>query len=57
MTHHFRVVHPPKRQAKFDATEDEMYTLSVEEKVRVLAAMVEGNSIRSTERMTGVHRR
>jgi len=33
-----------------------MYTLSVEEKVKVLAAMVEGNSIRSTERMTGVHR-
>jgi IS1 family transposase len=36
--------------------EDEMNVLSVEEKVNVLAAMVEGNSIRSTERMTGVHR-
>lgn len=33
-----------------------MYTLSVGKKVAVLAAMVEGNSTRSTERMTGVHR-
>ena len=33
-----------------------MNVLSVEEKVNVLAAMVEGNSIRSVERMTGVHR-
>ena len=33
-----------------------MNTLSVEEKVRVIAALVEGNSIRSVERMTGVHR-
>lgn len=33
-----------------------MNVLSVEKKVAVLAAMVEGNSIRSTERMTGVHR-
>jgi IS1 family transposase len=33
-----------------------MYTLSVEEKVRVIGALVEGNSIRSIERMTGIHR-
>ncbi|MGB8473968.1 MAG: IS1 family transposase [Candidatus Acidiferrum sp.] len=33
-----------------------MYTLSEEKKVAVLSAMVEGNSIRSAERMTGVHR-
>jgi hypothetical protein len=33
-----------------------MNTLNVEEKVRVIAAMVEGNSIRSTECVTGVHR-
>lgn len=33
-----------------------MYTLSDEVKIRVIAAMVEGSSIRSTERMTGVHR-
>jgi IS1 family transposase len=33
-----------------------MNVLSAEKKVAVLAAMVEGNSIRSTERMTGIHR-
>lgn len=33
-----------------------MNVLSVEEKIAVLSAMVEGNSIRSTERMTGIHR-
>jgi IS1 family transposase len=33
-----------------------MYTLSTEKKLAVIGAMVEGNSIRSTERMTGVHR-
>jgi IS1 family transposase len=33
-----------------------MNVLSTEQKLAVLAAMVEGNSIRSTERMTGVHR-
>jgi IS1 family transposase len=33
-----------------------MYELKAEKKVSVIAAMVEGNSIRSTERMTGVHR-
>jgi IS1 family transposase len=33
-----------------------MYTLAMGKKVAVLSAMVEGNSIRSTERMTGVHR-
>ncbi len=33
-----------------------MYVLSTEKKLAVLSAMVEGNSIRSTERMTGVHR-
>lgn len=33
-----------------------MNVLTMEKKVAVLSAMVEGNSIRSTERMTGVHR-
>jgi len=33
-----------------------MNVLSLEQKVVVLSAMVEGNSIRSVERMTGVHR-
>ena len=33
-----------------------MNVLSVEEKVRILSALVEGNSIRSVERMTGAHR-
>jgi IS1 family transposase len=33
-----------------------MNVLSVEKKVAVIAALVEGNSIRSIERMTGVHR-
>lgn len=33
-----------------------MNTLKAEKKLAVLAALVEGNSIRSTERMTGVHR-
>jgi IS1 family transposase len=33
-----------------------MYTLSVEQKTQVIAAIVEGASIRSVERMTGCHR-
>jgi len=33
-----------------------MNVLSLEKKLVVLSAMIEGNSIRSTERMTGVHR-
>lgn len=33
-----------------------MYELKAEKKLAVIAAMVEGNSIRSVERMTGVHR-
>jgi IS1 family transposase len=33
-----------------------MYTLSTEQKVKVISALVEGNSIRSVERMTGIHR-
>ncbi|MGA7786129.1 MAG: IS1 family transposase, partial [Candidatus Acidiferrales bacterium] len=33
-----------------------MNVLSTEQKLTVISAMVEGNSIRSTERMTGVHR-
>lgn len=33
-----------------------MYTLSLESKTAVIAALVEGNSIRSIERMTGTHR-
>jgi IS1 family transposase len=33
-----------------------MYTLSTEQKVKVVSALVEGNSIRSIERMTGIHR-
>jgi IS1 family transposase len=35
---------------------DKMYTLSTEKKIAVLSALVEGNSIRSTSRMTGVDR-
>src|SRR2546427_12425815 len=33
-----------------------MYTLSIQEKVTVVTALTEGNSIRSIERMTGIHR-
>lgn len=33
-----------------------MYTLSVDERIRVIAAIVEGSSFRSIERMTGIHR-
>jgi IS1 family transposase len=33
-----------------------MNKLSVEEKVRVVACLVEGNSLRATVRMTGIHR-
>jgi IS1 family transposase len=33
-----------------------MYTLSMREKVTVVSALTEGNSIRSIERMTGIHR-
>jgi IS1 family transposase len=33
-----------------------MYTLSPEKKLAVISALVEGNSVRSIERMTGVHR-
>ncbi len=33
-----------------------MNTLSIEKRKQVLNALVEGNSIRSIERMTGVHR-
>lgn len=33
-----------------------MYTLSMTQKVTVLTSLIEGNSIRSIERMTGIHR-
>ena len=33
-----------------------MYTLTPEKKLAVIASLVEGNSVRSTERITGVHR-
>jgi hypothetical protein len=33
-----------------------MNTLDMGERTRVIAALVEGNSIRSIERMTGIHR-
>src|SRR2546425_897122 len=33
-----------------------MNKLSIEEKVRVVACLVEGNSLRATVRMTGIHR-
>jgi IS1 family transposase len=33
-----------------------MYTLAPEKKLSVIASLLEGNSVRSTERMTGVHR-
>jgi len=33
-----------------------VYALKIEKKIQVLNGLIEGNSIRSTERMTGVHR-
>jgi hypothetical protein len=33
-----------------------MNKLSTKEKVRVVACLVEGNSLRATVRMTGIHR-
>ncbi len=33
-----------------------MNTLSLQKKIQVITALIEGNSIRSTERMTGIHR-
>jgi IS1 family transposase len=33
-----------------------MYTLNEDQKIRVISALVEGNSIRSIERMTDIHR-
>jgi len=33
-----------------------MYTLSTDKKVSVIASLLEGNSVRSTERVTSVHR-
>jgi IS1 family transposase len=33
-----------------------MYTLAFDKKIAVIASLLEGNSVRSTERMTGVHR-
>lgn len=33
-----------------------MYTLKTEQRIRIVSALVEGNSIRSIERMTGIHR-
>jgi transposase len=33
-----------------------MYTLASDKKLSVIASLLEGNSVRSTERMTGVHR-
>src|SRR5260370_14372233 len=33
-----------------------MYTLTIPKKVAVISALLEGNSIRSMERMTGIHR-
>jgi DNA-directed RNA polymerase specialized sigma24 family protein len=33
-----------------------MNTLDIEERSLVIAALVEGNSIRSVERLTGIHR-
>src|SRR5271166_4747685 len=33
-----------------------MNKLSVDQKVRIVACLVEGNSLRSTVRMTGIHR-
>jgi hypothetical protein len=33
-----------------------MYTLTPEQQCHAIAALVEGNRIRSVERMTGIHR-
>src|ERR1700683_5536889 len=35
---------------------DKMNTLHTDKKLAVIASLLEGNSVRSTERMTGVHR-
>lgn len=35
---------------------DKMYTLTTDKRLSVSSALVEGNSIRSTECLTGVHR-
>jgi IS1 family transposase len=35
---------------------DKMYTLTRDKKLTVILSLLEGNSVRSTERMTGVHR-
>jgi IS1 family transposase len=35
---------------------DKMNTLKLEKKLSVISSLIEGNSVRSTERMTGVHR-
>jgi|SRR6266446_7190166 len=45
-----------RRNYKFKPWRKVMHELKAEKKLAVIAAMVEGNSIRSTERMTGVHR-
>ena len=42
--------------AQIQTVEEVMYELKEEKKLAVIAAMVEGSSIRSVERMTGVHR-
>ncbi len=52
---------PPCVKPRFGGTafqpmEADMNTLNLEKKIAVISALVEGNSIRSTERMTDVHR-
>jgi hypothetical protein len=46
-----QIIGPPCWKGKAD-----MYTLSTNQKVTVLTSLTEGNSIRSIERMMGIHR-
>jgi IS1 family transposase len=48
----------PRSITKFDSTNGEkpMNILSTDEKLAIISALIEGNSIRSIERMTGTHR-
>jgi len=39
-----------------DGTRKQMNRLSLDCRTQIVSALVEGNSIRGTERMTGVHR-
>src|SRR5690606_6854309 len=50
------VLHQPLTQGCCCTTQTTMNVLPIETQAAVVSALVEGNSIRSTERMVGVHR-